>query len=117
MRAAANTAADVIVVIQPGTEGIIYDMNPPQLANGYTWLFVEVGSPVQYAGYVVEILGDKRSFEALPIVVEPPSDALYSVFLTADELQQSVSLHTQISQAHQQLAQIFSAALQRTQKK
>ncbi len=127
MRAEATTAAAVVVVVQPGSEVTLYDLSPPAQANGYTWLFVELSSPVQYAGYVVEALGDAKSFEALP--VEPPPEAVYSVWLTDDEIRQSVQLHTLIAQAeaermgasskireaHLQLAAILTNALERAQ--
>ena len=123
MRAEATTAAAVVVVVQPDSEVTLYDLNPPAQANGYTWLFVELGT--QYAGYVVEALGDAKSFEALP--VEPPPEAVYSVWLTDDEIRQSAQLHTivaqaeaermaasqKIKEAHLQLAAILTNALER----
>lgn len=125
MRGEPTTAAAVVVVVQPNNEVTLYDLNPPAQANGYTWLFVELGSPVQYAGYVVEALGDAKSFEALP--VEPPPDAVFSVWLTDDEIRQSAQLHTivaqaedermaasrKIKEAHLQLAAILTTALER----
>lgn len=127
MRAEATTTAAVVVVVQPGSEVTLYDLNPPAQANGYTWLFVELGTPVQYAGYVVEALGDAKSFEVLP--VEPPPEAVYSVWLTDDEIRQSAQLHTIVAQAetermaaskkiadaHLALAAILNNALQRAQ--
>lgn len=125
MRADATTTAAVVVVVQPGSEVTLYDLNPPAQSNGYTWLFVELGTPVHYSGYVVEALGDAKSFEVLP--VEPPPEAVYSVWLTDDEIRQSVQLHTliaqaeaermtsskKISDAHLELAAILTAALNR----
>lgn len=125
LREAANTSAAVIVALQPGTEATIYDVSPPPQANGFTWLFAEIGLPVQYAGYVVTAVNEAQSFEEL--LSEPPPDAVYSVWLTDDEIRQSVQLNTLIAQAeadrmtsskkiidaHLELAAILTAALNR----
>lgn len=103
LRESADSVAPILIALQPGMVGTVYSFSPEKVEDGYSWLFVEIGSPVQYAGFVVAAVGDSNTFE-YKTEAEPPT-GVYSWWLTDDELQQTITLFTHIAQAQAEIAE------------
>lgn len=79
-----------------------------ETGDGYHWHKVVKDG---VTGYVADT--NAFAWERTP----PPDvpDGIYSPFLSADEIQQAIALHSAIAEAHRGIAALYSLALERTQ--